>query len=145
ESTEDRETRQLFELIQARGGKITVRTLMRANCRRYPDAESAESALAALVEAGVARWVEPQTSLKGGKPSKAVELCMTHDTDDTEPDDGEDDDPAQHDTAPDIATHGGSPSEAVSLSETVCDGMTPTLESGVIGVMRHAEVSDADT
>jgi hypothetical protein len=54
ESTEQREARRLAEFIQARGGRISVRQLMRANCRRYPDAEAAEAALAGLVEAGLA-------------------------------------------------------------------------------------------
>jgi hypothetical protein len=81
ESYEERDTRRLVEFIQARGGRITVRRLMQANCRRYPDAESAESALAYLVEAELARWVELPTRSKG-KPVRAAELCMTHDTHD---------------------------------------------------------------
>jgi hypothetical protein len=83
ESTEDRDTRRLVELIQAQGGRITARQLMRTNCRRYPDADAAESALEFLVEAGLARWVEADTAMRGGRPIKAVELCMTHDSDDT--------------------------------------------------------------
>jgi hypothetical protein len=77
ESNEERDTRRLVEFIHTRGGKMTVRGLMRANCRRYPDAKTAESALAILVEAGLARWTDPQTGMKGGKPIKVVELCMT--------------------------------------------------------------------
>jgi hypothetical protein len=59
---------------------------MRSNCRRYPDATTAEADLADLAESGLARWVEPDTARQRGVPIKAVELCMTHDSDDTGPD-----------------------------------------------------------
>jgi hypothetical protein len=82
ESKEEREARALVECIQSRGGRITVRELMRANCRRWPTAESAESALSGLVAGGLARWVDPETDMKGGRPIKVV-LLVTHDTDDS--------------------------------------------------------------
>ena len=74
ESDDARDRRHLAELIQARGGRITVRELMRCNCRRYPNAAAAEAALEGLVKSGLARWAEatPRT--------RAVELRMTHDT-----------------------------------------------------------------
>jgi DNA polymerase I-like protein with 3'-5' exonuclease and polymerase domains len=153
ESTEERDTRRLVEFIQARGGRITVRGLMRANCRRYPNADAAEAALAALVEAGLARWIEPQAGMKGGKPIKAVELCMTHDTDDTGARDDSDDGPAAHDSEPDIGPDAGpgpgpacpGKTDAKGRESSTCDGNTaPTPESGVIGVMRHAEETGAD-
>src|SRR5262249_29981711 len=101
ESEEQCEARRLFDFIQARGGTIPVRNLMRSNCRRYPDAEAAEAALTALVVAGLARWVEPETTMQGGKAIKAVELCMTHDSDDTDPDEEQEDDDWPHDSGDD--------------------------------------------
>jgi hypothetical protein len=85
ETPAERDTGRLVEFIQGRGGQITARELMRWNCRRYPDTGAAEQALTYLVEAGLGRWVEPQTAMKGGRRIKAVELCMTHDSDDTDP------------------------------------------------------------
>jgi len=101
ESAEDRATRRLVEFIEARGGKITARELMRGNCRRYPDAETAEAALAELVEAALGRWVEEKPDGRG-RPTKVFELCMTHDTDDT--DVGENH-PEAHDTNDTIPKH----------------------------------------
>jgi hypothetical protein len=103
ESSDERDGRRLVDLIRARGGAITARKLMRSNSRRYPDTESAESALSALVGSGQARWIELPAKMKG-RPVRAVELCMTHDTHDTD-DDAEDedhdvDDGAAHDTVP---------------------------------------------
>lgn len=54
ESDEEREIRQLVDLIGRRGGRITVRALQHAS-RRYRDsAEEAEAQLRALVKAGLA-------------------------------------------------------------------------------------------
>jgi DNA polymerase I-like protein with 3'-5' exonuclease and polymerase domains len=139
ETTEERDTRRLVEFIQARGGRITVRGLMRANCRRYPSAEQAEAALAILVEAGLARWIEPPTAMKGGKPIKAVELCMTHDTDDTDPDGGGGGGPGVPDTGddndPDPRPAAGPANAEVPKEQQ----LPPAPASGVIGVMRHAQ------
>jgi hypothetical protein len=93
---EERDFRRLVEFIQARGGTISVRGLMRANCCRYTDADAAEAALTALVESGLARWVESPPKKKG-KPVKAVELCMTHDTHDINNDEDDHDGPDAHD------------------------------------------------
>ncbi len=76
ESDEQRDLRRLVEFIGGRGGKITVRDLQRANGRKYPDAESAESALQALVEAGLGRWAEPD----GTHRARVLELCPTPDS-----------------------------------------------------------------
>lgn len=56
ESAAEHRRRSLVEFIEERGGRISVRELMRAYRRRYPDAASAENALGMLVEAGLARW-----------------------------------------------------------------------------------------
>jgi hypothetical protein len=80
-----RQARQLVDLIRDRGGRITVRELMRANCRRYPDAGTAEAALAALVSAGLTAWEEGTTGPMGGRPVRSCVLRMTHDTIDRTP------------------------------------------------------------
>jgi hypothetical protein len=78
ETEEDRDRRTLTEFIRDRGGRITVRELIRANCRRWPDKAAAEAALGELVLAGCARWIEPPAD-QPGRPSRSVELCMTYD------------------------------------------------------------------
>ncbi len=147
ESAEERETRRLLEFVQGRGGRITVRELMRGNCRRYPDAATAEAALGRLVEGGWARWVEVPTAMKGGKPIQGVELCMTHDSDDTDAGDDDGDCPATDDTAPDTGPGGagggmvvGQPGTEVSEGPTSTNGEVTRLrrDGGVIAVMRHA-------
>src|SRR5262249_19497286 len=129
------------EFILARGGKITARKLMRSNCRRYPDAQAAEATMTTLVEAGLARWVEPETTMQGGKAIKAVELCMTHDSDDTDPDDEEGGGAWPHDNGDDSGPGDRPPTPPVTPVEADCDAVTPEPQSGVIGVMRHAEPS----
>jgi DNA polymerase I-like protein with 3'-5' exonuclease and polymerase domains len=148
ESPEEHDTRRLVEFIRAHGGRITTRQLMRGNCRRYPDAESAEAALAALVEAGLARWTTPQTSRKGGKPVKAIDLCMTHDTDDTAQkgsdggdlearDRGDDSGPGDQ---PEAAAPTAGGAALNSVSESDCGETNRTGEgSGVSSVMRHTQ------
>jgi DNA polymerase I-like protein with 3'-5' exonuclease and polymerase domains len=122
ESEEERETRRLMEFIRSRGGRMTVRDLMRANCRRYPDRGAAEAALGALVEAGLARWVEVPTTTDGGRPTKTAELV--------EPPDGdpEDDPPGAHDTN-DAGPNSGGGSPPDSGPPGSC----------VMRVMRHAQ------
>jgi DNA polymerase I-like protein with 3'-5' exonuclease and polymerase domains len=136
ESNEERDTRRLIEFIQSRGGTITVRGLMRANCRRYPDAATAEAALAELVMSGVARWVELQ-SKKKGKPIKAVELCMTYDAHDTVDEDDDEDGPGVHDDPPDTNPDAGPGTRPVRPGEVNCDGVIPEPENPVMRVMRH--------
>jgi DNA polymerase I-like protein with 3'-5' exonuclease and polymerase domains len=138
ESNEERDTRRLVEFIQARGGSITVRGLMRANCRRYPDAQSAESALVALIQAGLAQWIELPPKTKG-KPIKAVELRMTHDTHDKDTDGGDDDGPDPDDSPDDTDPDSDSDPDALRADESDCDCLTSPQENPVMPVMRHAE------
>ena len=126
ESEGERETRRLVEFIRARGGRMTVRELMRANCRRYPDADAAEVALGALVEAGLARWADIPTAMQGGRPIKAVELV---DPPEAEPGD---DPPGAHDTD-DSGPGSGGDSPPPAAPGAAAD------EGGVSGVMRHAQ------
>jgi DNA polymerase I-like protein with 3'-5' exonuclease and polymerase domains len=101
ESAEERDIRNRVEFIRSRGGEITARELMRGNCRRYPDTEAAEAALEELAQAGLGDWVESPAGPKGGRPRRAFQLRMTHDTTDKTPGRGErgesEGDPAAHD------------------------------------------------
>src|SRR5262249_52045990 len=89
ETEGERKARELVRLIEVQSGRMTVRGLMRTNCRRWPTAEAAEADLGGLVEKGLARRVEAVGAGRGGLPVKAIELCMTHDSDDSEPGRGE--------------------------------------------------------
>jgi Protein of unknown function (DUF3987) len=61
ETDAEREHRQLVELIQRKGGRITARELTHAS-RQYRAAGEAEAALERLVKAGIGGWeVEPTT------------------------------------------------------------------------------------
>ncbi len=102
ETEEQRDTRRLVEFIQARGGRITVRELQRANSKKYPTREDAEAALSVLVDGGVARWIDPPSGKKASN-IKVVELYPTPDTSDTSGGDDEDDggeNPSAPPTAP---------------------------------------------
>jgi DNA polymerase I-like protein with 3'-5' exonuclease and polymerase domains len=92
ETQEQRDCRRLVEFIQARGGKITVKALQKANSRKYPKAELAEAALQVLVDSGIAEWQDREQGAKGGRPTKDCvlkPLPTIDDTDETSP--GEDD------------------------------------------------------
>ncbi len=59
ESEDERDDRELVELIRRKGGRITARTLQ-AGKRRYRDPGEAETALDRLAKAGFGRWdIEP--------------------------------------------------------------------------------------
>jgi hypothetical protein len=58
ESAAERNAGELVTLIRRRGGRISVRDLIRSYGRRYPDVATAEAALGRLVELGLGRWVE---------------------------------------------------------------------------------------
>jgi hypothetical protein len=122
ESATDKAARELIDYIRARGGRITARGVMRSNNRKYPTSEKAESALAALVKAGLGRWEEPDTQATGGHRVRAFVLCMTHDTHDTRPwpDEG-----ALHDTVHD--------------TRSVDPQKPEENEASVMRVMRHAD------
>jgi hypothetical protein len=59
QSADERNAETLVEMIRKRGGRISVRELMRSYTQRYVDVASAESALEKLVELGLGRWIEP--------------------------------------------------------------------------------------
>ena len=81
ETDEDREIRQLVELIRRKGGRILVRDLQR--CRSYPSSDDAEAELAKLVEAGIGIWEPVSPGSGGGRPSKYFVLTNPPDTDKT--------------------------------------------------------------
>lgn len=63
ESTEEREARELCDLIRRKGGRITSRDLAHA-CRKYRAAMAAEDALDHLVDMGMGKWQVNPTSTK---------------------------------------------------------------------------------
>jgi DNA polymerase-1 len=73
ETTEERETRRLYEWIAQRGGKATVRDLTRFYTHKTPTVEAARKALDNLVEAGLATWQQQPPGPQGGRP---VDVCV---------------------------------------------------------------------
>ncbi|MBN1554422.1 MAG: DUF3987 domain-containing protein [Phycisphaerae bacterium] len=84
ETEEDRERRELVELIERHGGNITARELMRS-CRAYntSTAEVAEQALAELVQAELGRWEDAESKPRGGRPTRRFVLSRRVDVDKT--------------------------------------------------------------
>lgn len=82
ESDEDREWRQLVEVIQRKGGSVTVRDIMRSS-RVYSDSEAAQQALDELVMAGYGRWESPAIGPVGGHPTRRFVLTSGVDVDTT--------------------------------------------------------------
>jgi hypothetical protein len=78
ESPEDRDCRRLVELLQAKGGKATVRELSRAS-RLHASAADWEQALEKLVEAGKGRWQNPKPGAAGGHPVRRFHLLTQPD------------------------------------------------------------------
>lgn len=72
EGEDARERRQLAELIQRKGGSVTVREWQRV--RSHRTSEDAEAELATLVSAGAGRWDHIAAGPKGGRPSKKLVL-----------------------------------------------------------------------
>ncbi len=82
ESDDDRDRRQLVELIQRKGGSVTRRELMRSS-RMFTTAADAEAALDELTQAGIGHWEQVPPGPKGGKPSKRFVLADTDGIDDS--------------------------------------------------------------
>jgi hypothetical protein len=81
ETKEQRLARRLVNLIRARGGKITVRELQRADCTTFKTANDAEAALQAMVEEGLGVWENGSPPEQGGHALRRFILHdMTHDT-----------------------------------------------------------------
>jgi len=78
ESEEQRQQRRLMELMEKKGGTITVRELTHSNKKDYPTADDAEAVLAGLAKPGgplKREYVPP--SAKGGRPSEVFRLSTT--------------------------------------------------------------------
>jgi DNA polymerase I-like protein with 3'-5' exonuclease and polymerase domains len=101
ESPDQCEARKLVEFIRSHGGRITARALQNSNSRKYPNAETAEAALSALVTAGVGHWEEGPAPAHGGHRPRWLALRPTSDTSYTRPEDDDGDDGGTSDTRPD--------------------------------------------
>jgi len=73
ESDDARERRRLVELIQRKGGVVTVRDLMRGS-RLFTTAADAEAVLTELVNAGLGRWVHNDHDGQRGRPVRRFAL-----------------------------------------------------------------------
>ena len=72
ESVEDRDQRELADLIRRKGGSISPRELAHS-CRKYRRTGEAETALQALIDGKVGTW-ETRTSTGPGRPSRRFVL-----------------------------------------------------------------------
>lgn len=68
ESGEERGQRELVELIDGKGGRISARGLMQASRRHRGNAQDAKDALDELHSAGLGKWVKYKNGGKGGRP-----------------------------------------------------------------------------
>ncbi len=73
ESEEDRDRRRLVELIDRKGGAVTVRELQQAS-RLFRTAGEAEIALDDLAQAGAGRWEQQGPGAGGGRPTRIFRL-----------------------------------------------------------------------
>jgi hypothetical protein len=74
ESDADRDQRRLVEWIERKGGSVTARDVQQG-CRWLKDPGAAEAALEALVKAGRGCWRPPETTAKGGRPTRVFALA----------------------------------------------------------------------
>ncbi|MBI3836046.1 MAG: DUF3987 domain-containing protein [Planctomycetes bacterium] len=70
EGEREPEQRALLEMINQRGGRMSVRELMQAKARFRSSAEKADAALKDLVSTGFGEWVEVPPSSRGGQPTR---------------------------------------------------------------------------
>ncbi|HEX7010110.1 MAG TPA: DUF3987 domain-containing protein [Phycisphaeraceae bacterium] len=73
EAEEDRTLRQLWELVQAKGGSMSGSELVRAS-RQYNRVADAEQALNKLAQAGLGQWVYPPQEGRGRPPARRLVL-----------------------------------------------------------------------
>jgi 5S rRNA maturation endonuclease (ribonuclease M5) len=72
EDDQELEYREVLELVERRGGTITVRELQRA--QHHKNAEEAEELLRAMAADGLGRWVDLPPGPKGGRPTSCFQL-----------------------------------------------------------------------
>jgi len=73
ESDTEAERRQVVELIQQNGGRITANDLRRRS-RRFATSEEAERLLDELVRGGAGVWETPEHGRAGGRPTRVFRL-----------------------------------------------------------------------
>ncbi len=71
---EQRAQQEFVDWIRRQGGSVTVRTMTHRLSRYRGQAKAAESALDALVDAGVGHWKYPAPGPKGGRPTHVFVL-----------------------------------------------------------------------
>jgi hypothetical protein len=72
EDDEEREQREVLELVERRGGIVTVREMQQT--MHFKTAEDADAILAALVADGLGRWIEKPAGPRGGRPTRYFQL-----------------------------------------------------------------------
>ena len=72
EDDQEREQREVLEVVERRGGSITVRELQQT--MHFKTAEDSEATLAALVVDGLGQWIEKPTGPRGGRPTRHFRL-----------------------------------------------------------------------
>lgn len=82
ETPEDRQRRELVDLIRRKGGTVSVRELSRSS-RMFSRADDWEQALIDLAEAGMGRWIHPPHSGRGRPGPRLFELTVDTLTNDT--------------------------------------------------------------
>lgn len=73
ESDTDRDRRRLVEWVERRGGRATAREVQQG-CRWLKESGAAEAALEELVKRGQGCWLPPETTAKGGRPTRVFAL-----------------------------------------------------------------------
>ena len=73
ESDAERDQRRLVEFIERKGGSATTREVQQG-CRWLKEPGAAESALEELAKAGRGSWRSPETTARGGRPSRVFNL-----------------------------------------------------------------------
>ncbi|MCE9560426.1 MAG: DUF3987 domain-containing protein [Planctomycetes bacterium] len=133
ESTEEKKVRKLVDTVSRlagrNDGRVSVRTLQRANQRKYQTPDQAKADLQRLVNLKVGEWELPPERASGGwRPTYFIlgkGSCVTGDTSDTRPDDEEgNEDSGSGDTRPKPPTDSPrpdlGPSDASSYRGTDC-------------------------
>lgn len=75
ENDEERQQREVLELVERRGGAITVRQLQQSGWHGL-NADQAEELLASIVADGLGRWVDDPPGPKGGRPTRHFEMLQ---------------------------------------------------------------------
>jgi len=73
EGDDERDRRELVDLIRRRGGTITARELQQAS-RAYPMADAADEALTELAKSGRGDWEPIPPTSQGGRPARVFRL-----------------------------------------------------------------------